>query len=190
MKILIYGSTYITQLVVEHLSKGFHNPWKLVGYIPSSNPTFPGKLYLPLVDESVPHDIKLSIQYDEKIHADNAYNLHTGLLPEYGGCNILYHTIKNGAKEQGLTFHKITKRFDEGEIICRGSYPVLKSDEVSDLYHKMAILAPLVAEMGLRLLPATGLSYKPTLYRRADIDPIESERQINEIENYIRENHR
>ena len=38
---------------------------------------------LPIADETVPHDIKLSIQYDKKVtDLSNAYNVHTGLLPK------------------------------------------------------------------------------------------------------------
>lgn len=100
MRILIYGSTYLTEICVKQLKKDGYN---LVGYIPSENPTFRGKVPLPIVDETIEHDIKLSIQYDKKMitHKD-AFNLHTGLLPEYGGCSILYHTIKIGLSNRKI----------------------------------------------------------------------------------------
>jgi hypothetical protein len=63
MKILIYGSTYLTEIVVNHLLR--KNDIELVGYIPSSKPSFQGYINLEQVDSTVPHDIKLSIQYDK-----------------------------------------------------------------------------------------------------------------------------
>lgn len=167
MRILIYGSTYLTELCVNQLIKDGYN---LIGYIPSENPTFKGNINLPIVDETIDHDIKLSIQYDKKLITTNdAYNLHTGLLPEYGGCSILYHTIKNREQEQGLTLHKMTENFDEGGIISKMTYPVLLEDTVADLYMRMCMIAPKFISNALRLLPTVGKSSKPALYKKGDV---------------------
>lgn len=179
MRILIYGSTYLTELCVNQLIKDGYN---LIGHIPSENPTFKGNINLPVVEETVEHDIKLSIQYDKKlITVNDAYNLHTGLLPEYGGCSILYHTIKNQAKEQGLTLHKMTENFDEGGIVSKITYPVLESDNVGDLYFRMCTIAPKFLSNALQLLPTVGKSNKPVLYKKADIPENTSKKDVAEI---------
>jgi hypothetical protein len=182
MRIQIYGSTYITQKVVE-LLKQYH---KLVGYIPSENPDFPGDIDLPVGE--FPHDIKLSIQYDRKIdNLENAYNLHTGLLPEYGGCNILYHVLKNKEKETGLTFHKMTEDFDFGEIVSKITCPVLSGDSILELYRRISKLAPAFALSAITVLPTVGEKKKPVLYLRKDIDQKESEENVETISSYLKQ---
>ena len=132
--ILILGSTFLTELVVRKL-KGEYN---LIGYVPSINPTKSGNINLPLVDIDIECDIKLSIQYDKIIKdTDKCYNVHTGLLPNYGGTNILDYTIRNGEFEQGLTFHKMTENLDYGPIISKITYPVFKKESAYDLYKRI-----------------------------------------------------
>lgn len=167
MRILILGSTYITEKCVNRLKRDGFN---LIGYVPSENPTFPGKIDLPQVNENVEHDIKISIQYDKKLRDySNAYNLHTGLLPQYGGCSILYHTIENKENEQGLTFHKMGEHFDEGAIISKMTYAVREGDTVSDLYLRMLSIAPQFLSNAISLIKVEGVTITPKLYKRADV---------------------
>ena len=174
MKILIYGSTYITQLVVEELK----DDYDLVGYVPNKNPVFKGEIGLPLAKRGVRYDIALSIQYDQKIKAKNGFNLHTGLLPEYGGCDILLHTLINKEPKQGLTFHKMTDKFDYGPIISKITYPVFKKDTALDLYKRLCLLAPKFTRVALKLLEEIGLKnvdkcekYFPIIYKRNNFSP-------------------
>lgn len=184
MRILIYGSTYLTELCVNQLIKDGYN---LIGYIPSENPTFEGNINLPRVDETIEHDIKLSIQYDKKLLTVNdAYNLHTGLLPEYGGCSILYHTIENKENIQGLTFHKMTEDFDKGGIISKMTYPVLESDTVPDLYFRVCQIAPKFISNALRLLPVIGKTHAPVLYKRKDVPEDISNKTVEEIKERLK----
>ena len=183
MRILVYGSTRLTELCVKQLLKDGYN---LVGFIPSNQPTFPGEIPLPIVEETIPHDIKLSIQYDKKLIAINdAYNLHTGLLPEYGGRSILYHTIKDKAIEQGLTLHKMTESFDEGPIISKITYPVREQDTVADLYERMCILAPKFISNALQIINIQGKILKPRLFVKDSIPVAESEKDTIEIKKRI-----
>lgn len=130
--------------------------YEIVGIIPSHNPTVPGLIKdVPLLwsDEGVQCDLKLSLQYDTFLtDVRNSYNLHTGLLPEWGGCDILYHTLKERVREQGLTFHKITDQLDYGEIVSQVTYPVFDSDTVLNLYERVLMLAPMFTLSSLRLL--------------------------------------
>lgn len=165
MKILLYGSTFISALVEKELMKSHE-----VVHIPSEKPTFPGKMSSPLAPLDYEYDLALSVQYDKKIeNLTDAYNLHTGLLPGYGGCDILYHTIANKEKKQGLTLHKLTEKFDQGEIISSITYAVGENDKAVDLYKKMSTIAPLFVINCLALLSISkeGIrSQVPSLYKR------------------------
>ena len=170
--ILILGSTYLTELVVEKIKYKYN----LIGYVPSLNPTRKGNINLPEVSINTDCDIKLSIQYD-KIVKDtaNSFNLHTGLLPNYGGTNILDYTVKNKEVEQGLTFHKMTKYLDYGPIISKVTYPVLIKDDAYNLYKRILQIGPSFAESCLELLKNMTMEeidqcckIKPTLYRRGE----------------------
>jgi methionyl-tRNA formyltransferase len=180
MKVLIYGSTLLSAIVERHLKKaGF----TVVGHVPS-NATFPGKMLSPVGE--FPHDIKLSVQYDKKLPADGkTYNIHTGLLPEYGGCNILSHTILNGEIEQGLTFHKVSDTFDAGEVILKLTYPVMCDDTVSDLYKKMLKLAGPFSVLCMEAVNWSGHPQIPTLYKRKDLDEATQKLHIEEIKSSL-----
>jgi methionyl-tRNA formyltransferase len=168
MRVLIYGNTYLSSLVARAIPN-------VVGYVPSINPTFKGDMPVSEVSPDTPHDIILSVQYDKKINpTEHTYNLHTGLLPDYGGCDILYHTLENKEIKQGLTFHKITHKFDEGGIVSRIEYPVFENDTVLDLYKRMCAIAPTFVQSCLTLLPLieneTLYTNTPKLYYRGRVE--------------------
>lgn len=172
---LIYGNTYLTAAVCSHLLKLGS---QLVGYVPCvDEPTVPGRMPIERVDEKIAHDLKLSIQYDRRISIDRpAYNVHTGLLPEWGGKDILYHALRLGATEQGLTFHAMTEYLDFGPIISKITYPVLAGDSIVDLYERLAAIAPGFVAAGMRLVGVLGSEgarrcprIEPRMYHRAKI---------------------
>lgn len=170
--ILILGSTYLTELVVDKIN----NSYNLVGYVPSLKPTNEGNIKLPKVDMDTKCDIKLSIQYDKIVDDTNkCFNVHTGLLPEYGGTNILDYTIQNQEYEQGLTFHKMTDKLDYGPIISKITYPVLSEDTSYDLYKRVLEIGPSFVMSSLKLLELLTdteinncYQKKPTLYKRGE----------------------
>lgn len=169
MRIIIFGSTFISALVEKELMKN-HD---VIGHVPSINPTFPGKMTSPWVEENFLCDMKISIQYNRKMPVtENSYNMHTGLLPLYGGCDIIYHTLENNEKEQGLTFHKITDKFDEGEIISKITYPVFKDDSALDLYKRICSIAPRFVSTAIELLKSTNYhgidAIKPVIYKKGE----------------------
>jgi hypothetical protein len=174
MDILILGSTQLTELCVNKL-KGYYN---LVGYVPTTKPTKEGNIDLPIVDINSKCDIKLSIQYDKKVkEVDNSFNLHTGLLPKYGGMDVLDHAIRNKEKEQGLTFHKMTRKFDHGPSISKITYPIFPEDKTIDLYKRLLSIGPNFLLQSLKLLESFNedqlscLPYfyeKPTIYKRGE----------------------
>ena len=173
-KILIYGSSSLAEKSVGVLK----DEYDLVGHIPSENAVIRGSIDLPVVDENVDHDIKLSLQYNKKIlNIEKAFNVHTGLLPMYGGVDILYHTLEsNFAYEQGLTFHKMSEDFDYGNIISKITYPVLLSDTVLDLYKRLDSIFPYFVLSSLKLLEALEeddvdecYAEKPRIFKRGKI---------------------
>lgn len=176
MKVQLYGSSVLTAVVAKHLLDAGVD---VVGYI-ASNALFPGNM--PVPEGELPHDIKLSVQYDRKLPAsENTFNLHTGLLPRYGGCNILSHTILNKEKFQGMTFHKINESFDSGEILCSMVYPVLEEDSVRDLYSKMMQTIGPFSLVCMKTIGWKGHEMKPTIYKRADLDSDIQKNHIQEI---------
>ena len=134
---------------------------------------------LPIVDDTVEHDIKLSLQYNRKMtNVKNAFNVHTGLLPNWGGQDILYHTLRQKEREQGLTFHKMTLDYDYGELISKSSYMVFKNDTMIDLYDRMTQLMPSFVLGSLRILESLSKKqinscpkFRPILYKRGLINP-------------------
>ena len=180
-KILILGSTYLTELVINKLK----DKYELVGYVPSVNPTREGNIDLPIVDINTECDIKLSVQYDKIIKdTEKCFNVHTGLLPEYGGTNILDYTIQNNEYEQGLTFHKMTENLDYGPIISKITYPVFPTDTSFDLYQRLLKVGPNFVASSLELLKETSQDEielchmeRPTLYKRGEF--VADERIIN-----------
>ena len=175
-KILIYGSSSLAEKTISVLEKEY----ELVGHVPSENPVIAGKVNLPVVDESVDHDIKLSLQYNKRINnIENAFNVHTGLLPMYGGVDILYHTIKSfGVYEQGITFHKMSRDFDYGQIISKVTYPACSRDTVLDLYKRLDAICPNFVLSSLKLLEILSeddinkcYAEKPRIFKRGKIDP-------------------
>lgn len=176
-KILILGSTLLTENVVNLLIEDYN----LVGYVPSKNPTVPAQnmmFGLPVVNDikDVEFDIAVSIQYDRIIKDPiNCFNVHTGLLPLYGGTNILDYTLQNNEYEQGLTFHKMTNKLDFGPIISKITYPVLPNDKVEDLYNRILVTGPKFVSTSLQILSMLDIKQidqcskqEPTIYKRGE----------------------
>jgi len=186
-KILIYGSSPLT----AEACKLLNDHYDLVGYIPSIDPVIAGDMILPIVDDTIEHDIKLSLQYNRRMdNIENAFNVHTGLLPSWGGQDILYHTLRMNAQEQGLTFHKMTPYFDYGEIISKSSYMVYKDDTMIDLYTRMVQLFPSFVLGSLKILESVSQKQikaspktQPVLYKRGQINP----RDLQEYKNTLLE---
>ena len=139
-RILILGSTYLTELVVQRL---LNTRYELVGHVPSRRTTVSGNIPLPEVDIDSDCDIILSVQYDMLVkNPKKCYNFHTGLLPEYGGLDILRHTLEEKAHEQGATFHKMNEKYDSGPIISKITYPVFENDTIKSLYKRQCSIVP------------------------------------------------
>ena len=97
----------------------------------------------------------------------------------YGGVDILYHTLKSfGVYEQGITFHKMSRDFDYGQIISKVTYPACSRDTVLDLYKRLDAICPNFVLSSLKLLEILSeddinkcYAEKPRIFKRGKIDP-------------------
>ena len=61
-------------------------------------------------------------------------NRHSSLLPEYGGLWPVFHALREGAKNTGVSVHTMTPEIDKGIVLAQYKVPIYKNDSVSDLY--------------------------------------------------------
>jgi len=52
------------------------------------------------------------------------YNFHYGLLPEMRGADPVFQSLKNQAKETGITIHAIEEKIDSGAIVLKKTIPI------------------------------------------------------------------
>lgn len=90
------------------------------------------ELYRELEEGVLPHiDLAISNTYGrlirpsfiEYVHG-NCINLHGAVLPDYRGPFPYNYGILNREREWGVTAHYVNERFDEGEIIRVGRFPI------------------------------------------------------------------
>lgn len=85
------------------------------------------------------YDLGISFLYSWKVpesELQSPYrwvNFHPAPLPEYGGRNLAYHAIMDGAAEFGATVHYMDKGFDTGEIIRVERFKINPRDTAGDL---------------------------------------------------------
>lgn len=78
-------------------------------------------------------------------YPDRIVNIHPALLPKYGGKGMygmrVHETVKNsGDKESGITIHKVTEHFDEGEPLLQVTCLVEEQDTVATIAAKVQAL--------------------------------------------------
>lgn len=83
----------------------------------------------------------ISLEFDRIVKPElfkdaRLYNIHFSLLPMYKGMYTSALPILNGEKEVGVTFHKIDRGIDTGDIIKQKKFEVASTDTCRDLYLK------------------------------------------------------
>ena len=82
-------------------------------------------------------------------------NIHPALLPNYGGkgmhgLHVHSAVVQAGDQESGITIHRISEAYDEGEFILQERCPVLPTDTPEELAARVLQLEhrhlPLVVE--------------------------------------------
>lgn len=72
----------------------------------------------------------------ESVPSFKGVNIHPSLLPEGRGPWPFPHIILKGLEKSGVTAHKISKGFDEGEILLQTEYEVSKTETYASLEEK------------------------------------------------------
>lgn len=73
----------------------------------------------------------------ESVPSFRGVNLHPSLLPQGRGPWPMPYVILNGLKKSGVTVHKISKNFDEGEILLQTSFEVSENEDYRSLEKKI-----------------------------------------------------
>jgi methionyl-tRNA formyltransferase len=80
-------------------------------------------------------DLILSAFFNQKIGGDvvsltqhGALNLHPALLPHYRGVDPVFYSRLSGETQFGVTLHRISENFDEGNVLAQRIVP-LKGDQ-------------------------------------------------------------
>lgn len=73
--------------------------------------------------------------------ARRAFNLHPSLLPAYPGKNPFYWPLVRGERSAGVTMHRLTDRFDAGEILLQHSLAIAPDETQGSLRRRLAGLA-------------------------------------------------
>lgn len=91
-------------------------------------------------------DYLLSLHYRDRIPAsildffpNRAMNLHGGRLPEFRGCWSPSWALINGKKETGFTYHYMTPKFDDGNIIQHRTVLIEPTDTAYSLFHRILV---------------------------------------------------
>jgi methionyl-tRNA formyltransferase len=66
-----------------------------------------------------------------------AVNLHPSFLPGYRGACPEFWVIRNGEATTGITLHRMTERFDAGEILGQRRLPIRADDTMLSLTERM-----------------------------------------------------
>lgn len=74
----------------------------------------------------------------EKINGvERSMNLHPSLLPVYKGCFSVPWVIINNEDYTGVTFHEISEKLDEGNIIYQQRCEIYDTDTAESLYARL-----------------------------------------------------
>jgi methionyl-tRNA formyltransferase len=91
-------------------------------------------------------DVLLSLHYRKRIPEEildipkyGCANLHPSLLPKYRGTFSIPWALINGEERVGFTWHYMTPKFDDGNMLAQLSYDVLPWDTAFSLFHKAII---------------------------------------------------
>ena len=94
---------------------------------------------------------------------DRIINVHPSLLPEFGGgMDAVEQALESGAKVTGATVHIVTANLDAGPILVQEAVPVLESDTVESLLHRVHEAEYRILPQAIRLMEAR-LAQSPTL---------------------------
>ena len=92
------------------------------------------------VDPDFQYDLGLNFLGSRRIPASQVHrprlgwaNFHPAPLPEFGGRNVAYHAIVQGAKGDGASVHYMSEHFDAGPLIDVRRFPITEAHTAGDL---------------------------------------------------------
>lgn len=100
-----------------------------------------------------------------------AINAHPSLLPQGRGLMPIPHIIINHPKASGLTIHKLSPKFDEGDILHQTYLPVGVNETVETLSARIAMRAPDVISMLLTDMQTYWAQASPQISKKASYFP-------------------
>jgi methionyl-tRNA formyltransferase len=121
-------------------------------------------------------------------------NCHPSLLPKNRGANPYFWVLYQGKKETGVTFHKVDKNYDTGDILFQAKVAITPEMNALDLKNKCAQTAKLMVPSLLndlennRIIPTPQNEAEATyeFAYTANHIVIDYTRSIEEILNHIR----
>ncbi len=94
---------------------------------------------------------------------DRIINVHPSLLPEFGGgMDAVERALASGVKVTGATVHIVTANLDAGPILVQEAVPVLESDTVETLRHRVHEAEYRILPQAIRLMEER-LAQSPTV---------------------------
>lgn len=98
-------------------------------------------------------DVYVVVSYGSILNADIlnsakslCLNIHASLLPKYRGASPINRALMNGEKYTGVTFIKMNKKMDAGDIITSDKINIADDDNFLTLHDKLS-------ELSFRMLP-------------------------------------
>jgi len=113
-----------------------------------SVPVISEKPLLPCMEDHVKAGVNMffSAEYLHKIPVPTklqyAVNLHTSLLPLGRGVAPLPYILERYPEASGLSLHKLSENFDQGDIILKREVGISTTDSMNTLAVKMYVEAP------------------------------------------------
>jgi methionyl-tRNA formyltransferase len=147
MKIVYFGTSSFTPLVLPYLEKSFE-----VELVVNENNFESGKIkntqsevaVLAAFGKILPKDILDHFKY-------GIFNIHPSLLPKYRGASPVQSAILNGDSQTGVTIIKLDEEMDHGPILAQAKIAITENDTAQSLYEK---LFPLGAKLLIEALPS------------------------------------
>ncbi len=127
-----------------------------------------------LINEKKKYDQLVSISWKYLFRKDvlkyfrgNAINFHPGILPNYRGCFSTPWSMINNEGYVGYTYHYISERFDEGDILFESKIKIANIDTAHSLNYRifqrgLSNLTEAIKLIGVKGAPQSGLvNYYP-----------------------------
>ncbi|MEC8678531.1 MAG: formyltransferase family protein [Candidatus Margulisiibacteriota bacterium] len=71
-----------------------------------------------------------------KLAKKEALNFHPAILPQYKGPDPFFWVLRNGEEMSGITVHKLTEKWDSGDILLTHTFKINLIDTYATLTHK------------------------------------------------------